>query len=128
MAKMMSNKPINNTIMRTTINYKGQTIIKQNSEHRFYVKRFNDPIKGGVMFTNLQRAQSYIDSHLTYDVVFNDDTDSNSKGFKSSIEDCKKYIELNNGSNESYFADYKGGIVSVVCNETGEEVYSEEVR
>lgn len=64
----------------------------------------------------------------TYDVVFNNDTDSNCKGFKSSIEDCKKYIELNNGSNDSYFADYKGGIVSVVCNETGEEVYSEIVK
>lgn len=64
----------------------------------------------------------------TYDVVFNNDTDSNSKGFKSSVEDCKKYIELNNGSNDSYFADYKGGIVSVVCNETGETVYSEEIR
>ena len=61
----------------------------------------------------------------TYDVVFNNDTDSNRKGFKSSIEDCKKYIELNNGSNDSYFADYKGGVASVVCNETGETVYSE---
>lgn len=113
--------------MRTTINYKGVEV-RQNSEHRFYVKRSNDPIKGDVMFTDLQRAQSYIDSHLTYDVVFNDENDSNSKGFKSSIEDCKKYIELNNGSNDSYFADYKGGVVSVVCNETGETVYSEEIR
>lgn len=113
--------------MRTTINYKGVEV-RQNSEHRFYVKRFNDPIKGDVMFTDLQRAQSYIDSHLTYDVVFNDENNSNCKGFKSSIEECKKYIELNNGSNDSYFADYKGGVVSVVCNETGEEVYSEEVR
>lgn len=65
---------------------------------------------------------------LTYDVVFNDENDSNCKGFKSSLEYCKKYIELNNGSNDSYFADYKGGVVSVVCNETGEEVYSEEVK
>ena len=113
--------------MRATINYKGVEV-RQNSEHRFYVKRFNDPIKGDVMFTDLQRAQSYIDSHLTYDVVFNNENDSNSKGFKSSIEDCKKYIELNNGSNDSYFADYKGGVVSVVCNETGETVYSEEIR
>ena len=57
--------------MTTTINYKGKAI-KQNSEHRFYVKRFNDPIKGDVMFTDLQRAQSYIDKHLTYDVVCNE--------------------------------------------------------
>lgn len=67
-------------------------------------------------------------NNYTYDVVFNDENDSNSKGFKSSLEECKKYIELNNGSNDSYFADYKGGIVSVVCNETGEEVYSEIVK
>lgn len=115
--------------MRTTINYKGVEV-RQNSEHRFYVKRFNDPIKGDVMFTDLQRAQSYIDSHLTYDVVFNDENDSNSKGFKSSIEDCMKYIKANNDTSNpySYFADYKGGVVSVVCNETGETVYSEEIR
>lgn len=113
--------------MKTITNYKGQTI-KQNSEHRFYVNRFNDWRDGVVMFTSEDRAKWYIDKHLTYDVVFNNENDSNSKGFKSSIEDCKKYIELNNGSNDSYFADYKGGIVSVVCNETGEEVYSEEVR
>lgn len=64
----------------------------------------------------------------TYDVVFNNDADSNSKGFKSSAEDCHKYIILYNGTNESYFADYKGGIVQVVCNETGEVVYEEVVR
>lgn len=113
--------------MKTITNYKGRTI-KQNSEHRFYVNRFNDWRDGVVMFTSEDRAKAYIDKHLTYDVVFNNENDSNSKGFKSSIEECKKYIELNNGSNDSYFADYNGGIVSVVCNETGEEVYSEEVR
>ena len=67
---------------------------------------------------------------LTYDVVFNDENDSNSKGFKSSIEDCMKYIKANNDTSNpySYFADYKGGVVSVVCNETGETVYSEAIR
>lgn len=108
--------------MRTIINYKGQEI-KKNSEHRYYVNRFNDTIRGVVMFTDLQRAQSYIDSHLSYDVVFNDDTDSNSKGFSTSIKVCKEYIERYNGSNYSYFADYKGGVVSIVCNETGDVVY-----
>ena len=67
-------------------------------------------------------------STKTYDVVFNDATDSNSKGFKESLEYCKDYIKTHNGSNYSYFADYKGGIVSVVCNETEETVYEEEVR
>lgn len=64
----------------------------------------------------------------TYDVHFNDANDSNNKGFKESFEYCKDYIESYNGTNESYFADYKGGIVSIVCNETEEEVYSEEVK
>lgn len=64
----------------------------------------------------------------TYDVHFNDANDSNSKSFNESFEYCKNYIETYNGTNESYFEDYKGGIVSIVCNETGEEVYSEDIR
>lgn len=44
------------------------------------------------------------------------------------IEEAKDYINQYNGTNDSYFADYKGGIVSIVCNETEEEVYSEEVK
>lgn len=65
---------------------------------------------------------------LTYDVHFNDSTDSNSKGFRADFEEAKSYIERYNGTNESYFEDYKGGTVSIVCNETGETVYEEMVR
>lgn len=64
----------------------------------------------------------------TYDVHFNDANDSNNKGFKESFEYCKEYIEFHNGTNESYFADYKGGTVSIVCNETGEAVYEVRVK
>jgi hypothetical protein len=64
----------------------------------------------------------------TYDVHFNDSNDSNSKGFQLSIDECKDYINSNNGTNDSYFGDYKGGIVSIVCNETGEIVHEENVR
>ena len=39
---------------------------------------------------------------LTYDVHFNDSTDSNSKGFKYSYNDCLSYIKQNNGTNNSY--------------------------
>ena len=63
----------------------------------------------------------------TYDVHFNDSNDSNSKGFSTTIEDAKDYIKSNNGTNHSYFADYKGGTVSVVCNQDGETIYEEEV-
>ena len=64
----------------------------------------------------------------TYDVHFNDEYNSNSKGMQATIEECREYISLNNGTNESYFADYQGGSVSIVCNETGETVYEEEIR
>jgi len=64
----------------------------------------------------------------TYDVHFNDNNDSNSKGFKMTIEEAKSYIKTNNGTASSYFADYKGGSVSIVCNETEEVVYEEEVK
>ena len=67
-------------------------------------------------------------TNLTYNVVFNDDTNSNDKGFEQTLDYCKNYISTYNGTNESYFADYKGGIVQIVCNETEEVVYEEEVR
>jgi hypothetical protein len=63
----------------------------------------------------------------TYDVVFNNDTDSNSKGWQMTQEYCMGYIQRNNGTNVSYFADYKGGSVSVVCNETGDTVHTESI-
>ena len=64
----------------------------------------------------------------TYDVCFDNDTSSNGEGWHESYQYCKDYIESNNGSNWSYFGDYKGGIVSIICNETGEKVYSERVK
>lgn len=65
---------------------------------------------------------------FTYDVHFNDENDSNNKGFKYSLEDAKGYIDSYNGTNESYFEDYKGGTVSIVCNETGETVFETEIK
>ena len=44
----------------------------------------------------------------TYDLVFSDENNENSKGWKESIEYCKEYIREN--------------------NETGETVYTEEVK
>lgn len=65
---------------------------------------------------------------LTYDVVFNDENDSNNKGFELTLEEAKNYVDTYNGTNESYFADYKGGIVSIVCNQNNENVFELEVR
>ena len=65
----------------------------------------------------------------TYDVIFNDDNNSNQKNFmNATINDCARYIEQYNGTNESYFEDYKGGTVSIVCNETGETIYETEIK
>lgn len=67
-------------------------------------------------------------SNKNFDVVFNDDCDSNWKGFNESYEYCLNYIKMYNGTNESYFADYKGGVVSIVNNDTEEYVYNETIK
>lgn len=64
----------------------------------------------------------------TYDVVFHSDDCSNSKGFHETLDYCKDYIRINNGTNNSYFEDYKCGLVQIVCEQTEEVVYEEEVR
>jgi len=64
----------------------------------------------------------------TYDIFFDDAENSNNKGFAISLEDARSYIESYNGTDESYFADYRGGTVSIFCNETRKTVYSERVK
>lgn len=64
---------------------------------------------------------------LTYDVHFNDNETSNSKGFALTAQKARDYIAIWNGTKHSYFADYKGGCVSIVCNETGSVIHEEEV-
>ena len=64
----------------------------------------------------------------TYDIYFNDENNSNNKGWHASLDECKEYIKTYNGTNESYFADYKGGVVTIVCNETGDNVYFEDIK
>jgi hypothetical protein len=64
----------------------------------------------------------------TYDVHFNEGDYSNSKGFEMTLKEAKSYIKIHNGTNFSYFSDYKGGIISVVCNQNGKTVYQEIVK
>jgi len=64
----------------------------------------------------------------TYDIHFNDENDSNNKGFNLTIQECKDYIKANNGTNHSYFEDYKGGIVSIICNDTSEVVFEKIIK
>lgn len=60
----------------------------------------------------------------TFDVVFNDGEKSDRKGWHETFSQCKDYIETYNGTDESYFADYKGGVVSIVSN-TNNDVIQE---
>lgn len=69
-----------------------------------------------------------MNTELTYDIHFNDNNNSNNKGFSLPLVECKSYIRDFNGTNESYFGDYKNGEVSIVCNETGETVYTEAIK
>lgn len=65
---------------------------------------------------------------VTFDVAFNDDTSSDSKGLiNATYEECLNYIKHYNGTDESYFKDYKGGSVSIVRNETGDTLYTEDI-
>ena len=93
-----------------------------------------------LMFDSAEEAQSYNDENnwlcyvaeyeeevLTYDVFFDSDTDSNNLGFNATLEYCENYIKMNNGTNHSYFADYKNGIVSIRCNENELTVFETEV-
>ena len=66
--------------------------------------------------------------NYTYDVHFDDENNSNCKGWAISLAECKDYIATYNGTNESYFADYKGGTVSIYCNELDKIVYETEIK
>ena len=57
----------------------------------------------------------------------NSDDSSNNKGFEYTFKQCKNYIEWYNGTDESYFSDYKGGTVSIKNNATGEIEYEAEI-
>ncbi|GAE15803.1 hypothetical protein JCM6292_2138 [Bacteroides pyogenes JCM 6292] len=64
----------------------------------------------------------------TYDVVFNDSFDSNSKNIHGTEQECRDWIDNNRNDKSTYFGDYVGGTVSIVCEETGETVYEETIE
>lgn len=68
-----------------------------------------------------------INNDHRFDVFFNDSENSNSLGFRESFDYCLNYIKTYNGSNHSYFADYKGGTVSIYDVDIEEEVYIDNV-
>ena len=86
------------------------------------------------LITNPWGSRNFISNQVirdmkkTYDVHFNDDNNSNNKGFSESLEYCQEYINIHNGTNHSYFEDYKGGNVSIICNETDGIIHTEIVK
>jgi hypothetical protein len=63
----------------------------------------------------------------TYDIFFHSNDSSMNNGFCLSLEQAENYISMHNGTNHSYFQDFKGGLVQVVCNETEEVVFETEI-
>lgn len=69
-----------------------------------------------------------MEEEKTYDVVFEDSEKGDSEGFHASLEYCHNYIDMWNGTDHSYFPDYKRGAVQIICNETGDVVYEEDIK
>lgn len=112
----------------TEIEANGATMVTDTDEREVALAKLDLPVDSQrIVYQAGECLFSMDGDEYTYDVVFNDDTDSNSKGFNTSFEYCKNYIEMNNGTNESYFEDYKGGYVQIVCNETEEVVFETEI-
>lgn len=111
------------------ISFKEYVERESQNDPNFFRFLFEDDFDFSLTDEQREEFEEFLEKEvITYDVVFNDDTSSNEKGFKSSFQDCLDYIEMNNGTNESYFESYKGGVVSIVCNETGTTVYEDEVK
>lgn len=68
-----------------------------------------------------------VEAKKTYDVVFNNGEQKTNKGWEAKFCDCKAYIEDCNGTQDESFAANKGGVVFIVCNQTKEEVFHEDV-
>jgi hypothetical protein len=62
---------------------------------------------------------SAVPEDATFDIQFDDEANSNNKGFALSIDAALNYLRAADRS-QSYWPDYIGGTVSIVCNETGE--------
>jgi hypothetical protein len=63
----------------------------------------------------------------TYDIFFQSNDSSMNKCFRFTLEQAANYISMHNGTNHSYFQDFKGGLVQVVCNETEEVIFETEI-
>ena len=84
--------------------------------------------KETIYFNEDGKAVCLYNNILTYDVMFNSDTMSDTMGFHLSLQECKDFIAQYNGNpNVAYFGDYKGGIVQIINNESKAIVFSTNV-
>ena len=83
-----------------------------------------------LMISTVEGESTYILlwGDITYDVHFNDENSSNNKGMNKTYSECMGYIAINNGTDCEYFKSYKKGTTSIVCNQTAETVYEEEIK
>ncbi len=72
-----------------------------------------------------QTSFSVVELEMTYDVEFNDENDTNSKGFELSRKECEDWIRSNR--DDEYFRMYAGGTVSIRCNQTEDVVMEENI-
>lgn len=86
----------------------------------------NNGILGDAIFLAIDAFEGL--GKKIFDVYFVGDESANNKGWQETYGYCKNYIEDNNGTDNSYFSDYKGGTVSIYNTETEEDVYMETVR
>lgn len=64
----------------------------------------------------------------TYDIYLSDEGNSNNKGFSLSLEAAIDKVFDMLQTKDSYINDYKGGTISVVCNETEDVVWAKEIN
>ena len=72
-----------------------------------------------------QTSFSVVELDMTYDVEFNNENDTNSKGFELSRKECEDWIRSNR--DDEYFHMYAGGTVSIICNQTEDVVMEENI-
>jgi hypothetical protein len=111
-------------IKKVFVHYRG------NVDELSYCMLYNDAVmhlEKQDILGKLTATISEIPNDLTFDIVFDSDTASNDLGFAKDFAYCFNYIDKHNGTNLGYFEHYKGGSVSIYCNEMAEIVYTTEV-
>lgn len=65
----------------------------------------------------------------TYDVIFTSFTDKQNLGFYQSKYYCMKFIfESLTIENSKYYKKFVDGVVSILCNESGEIIWNYKIR